>query len=54
MKAAREHRVPLSKRALAIVEALAEAKTCDYVFPSPRGRRPLARGDGQGDGQTKS
>jgi integrase len=42
MKAAREHRVPLSKRALAIVEALAEAKTCDYVFPSPRGRRPLS------------
>jgi integrase len=42
MKAAREHRVPLSKRALAIIEALAGARTCDYVFPSPRGRRPLS------------
>jgi integrase len=42
MKAAREHRVPLSKRVLQIIGALAEAKTCDYVFPSPRGRRPLS------------
>jgi integrase len=42
MKAAREHRVPLSKRALAIIKTLAEARTCDYVFPSPRGRRPLS------------
>ena len=42
MKAGREHRVPLSKRSLAIIEALAGAKTCEYVFPSPRGRRPLS------------
>ena len=42
MKAAREHRVPLSARALAILEKLGDAKTCDYVFPSPRGRKPLS------------
>ena len=38
MKAAREHRVPLSDRALAILERLSEARTGDLVFPSPRGR----------------
>src|SRR5580704_5880732 len=32
MKAAREHRVPLSERALAILENLGDAKTSDYVF----------------------
>jgi integrase len=42
MKAAREHRVPLSERALAILEKLGDAKTSDYVFPSPRGRKPLS------------
>jgi integrase len=42
MKAAREHRVPLSDRALAILEKLFEARTGDVVFPSPRGRRPLS------------
>jgi integrase len=42
MKAAREHRVPLSERALAILERLSAAKTCEYVFPSPRGRKPLS------------
>jgi integrase len=41
-KAAREHRVPLSARALAILEKLGDAKTSDYVFPSPRGRKPLS------------
>jgi integrase len=42
MKAAREHRVPLSARALAILENVGDAKTSDYVFPSPRGRKPLS------------
>ena len=42
MKAAREHRVPLSARALAILEKLGDVKTSDYVFPSPRGRKPLS------------
>jgi integrase len=35
-KAAREHRVPLSEPALAIVEKLGDTMTGDYVFPSPR------------------
>jgi len=38
-KAAREHRVPLSEPALAILEKLGDT---DYVFPSPRGRKPLS------------
>jgi hypothetical protein len=42
MKAAREHRVPLSERALVILEKLGDAKTSDNVFPSPRGRKPLS------------
>ena len=42
MKAAREHRVPLSDRPLAILEKLFEAQTGDFVFPSPRGQRPLS------------
>jgi integrase len=42
MKAAREHRVPLSERAMAILEKLFEARTGDFVFPSPRGNRPLS------------
>jgi integrase len=42
MKAGREHRIPLSVRAFGILERMSDAKTCDYVFPSPRGRRPLS------------
>ena len=42
MKAGREHRVPLSARAVAILESLAKVRTCDFVFPSPRGARPLS------------
>ena len=42
MKAAREHRVPLSDRAHAILQKLSEARTGDLVFPSPRGRSPLS------------
>ena len=42
MKAGREHRVPLSERAMAILERLFEARTGDVVFPSPRGNRPLS------------
>jgi integrase len=41
-KAGREHRVPLSSPALKIVETLSELRTCDFVFPSPRGKRPLS------------
>ena len=42
MKAAREHRIPLSDRALAILQNLSVARTSDCVFPSPRGRKPLS------------
>jgi len=42
MKAAREHRVPLSGRAITIVDSLSESRTCEFVFPSPRGERPLS------------
>jgi integrase len=38
----REHRVPLSTRALAILEKLAEAKTSDFVFAGQRSGKPLS------------
>jgi integrase len=37
MKAAREHRVPLPDRAVAILKKLAERRTGELVFQSPRG-----------------
>jgi integrase len=57
MKAEREHIVPLVGRALEIVEAMAKARICDAIFPSPQGakrlshivmQRALARNDGEG------
>ena len=33
MKAGREHRVPLTRRSLAILDTLAETRTNDFVFP---------------------
>jgi integrase len=42
MKAAREHRVPLSGCAMAILEKLAEARTGAFVFPSHRRGKPLS------------
>jgi integrase len=36
MKAGREHRVPLTKRALEILDGLAEVRTSDFVFPGTR------------------
>ena len=41
-KAAREHRVPLSDRALAILEEMKAARTGDHVFPGLRPKRPLS------------
>src|SRR5208282_1110656 len=41
-KAGREHRVPLSDRALAIVHELKQGRTGDYVFPGQRPGRPLS------------
>jgi integrase len=42
MKAAREHRVPLSERALAILKQVEKAKASDFVFPGQRANRPLS------------
>jgi integrase len=42
MKAAREHRVPLSEPALAILRKVNEAKVSDYVFPGQRPGKPLS------------
>lgn len=42
MKAGREHRVPLSTRAIEILEALSSGKIGEFVFPSPRGDKPLS------------
>jgi integrase len=42
MKAGKEHRVPLSPRALAIVKELHETRISDYVFPGHRPNRPLS------------
>jgi integrase len=41
MKGGREHRIPLSPRALAIVRALHEARTDELVFPGQQPGKPL-------------
>jgi integrase len=42
MKAGREHRVPLSGRALAILARLADAKTGEFIFTGQRAGKPLS------------
>lgn len=42
MKAGREHRVPLSSRALEIIKAMQEQGTEGYVFPGPKPKKPLS------------
>jgi integrase len=41
-KAAREHRIPLSERAVAILRAMEAGRTGDYVFPGLKRDRPLS------------
>jgi integrase len=41
-KAAREHRIPLSDRALAILREMETGRSGDYVFPGQRAGRPLS------------
>jgi integrase len=41
IKAGREHRVPLSPRAVEILEAMRAVRVSDYVFPGYRAGRPL-------------
>jgi integrase len=43
MKAGREHRVPLSARAIAILDSMAEIRIGDLVFPGQRRRQPLSK-----------
>jgi integrase len=42
MKSGREHRVPLSEPAVAILAAMKEVREGGYVFPGGRARRPLS------------
>jgi integrase len=42
MKAGREHRVPLSPRALRIVTDLRDSRTNDFVFPGEKAGQPLS------------
>ena len=42
MKAGREHRVPLSAPALAIITALRETRISDFVSPGQKPERPLS------------
>ena len=42
MKAGKPHRVPLSGRAVAIVECLAETRESDFVFPGGKMGKPLS------------
>src|SRR5215207_6190562 len=42
MKGAREHRVPLSGRAVAIVKEMAKIRTSDFVFPGLKPGKPLS------------
>jgi integrase len=42
MKANREHRVPLSPRAVLIIEKLAKFRTGDFAFPGRRLDKPLS------------
>jgi integrase len=42
MKAGREHRVPLSQRATAILRQLEKMKTGDFVFPGQARNKPLS------------
>jgi integrase len=42
MKSGREHRVPLSAAAVAIIEKMAAIRSSDFVFPGRLHRRPLS------------
>lgn len=42
MKAGREHRIPLSARAVAILRNLAEVRLSDFVFPGMKANQPVS------------
>jgi integrase len=43
MKAGKEHRVPLSDAALAVLRAMGEVQTGEFVFPGNRAKQPLSQ-----------
>lgn len=42
MKAGRDHRIPLSERAVEILQQMFAGKQCDYVFPGPSGNSGMS------------
>ena len=42
MKGGKEHRVPLSDAALALLKGMQATSTGDYVFPGRNGKKPLS------------
>ena len=44
MKAGREHRIPLSSRAVTIIKEMLAGKQCDFVFPDPTGKKGMSNG----------
>lgn len=42
MKSEREHRVPLTARALAILDEVEKVRTSDFLFPGQKRNRPLS------------
>ena len=44
MKAGREHRIPLSARAVTIITEMLKGKQCDFVFPDPTGKKGMSNG----------
>lgn len=44
MKAGREHRIPLSARAVTIIREMAAGRQCDFVFPDPTGKKGMSNG----------
>ena len=44
MKAGREHRIPLSARAVTIIKEVLAGKQCDFVFPNPTGKKGMSNG----------
>ena len=44
MKAGREHRIPLSERAVTIIQEMLAGRQCDFVFPDPSGKKGMSNG----------
>lgn len=44
MKAGREHRIPLSARAVTIINEMAAGRQSDFVFPDPTGKKGMSNG----------